>query len=151
MAKEIERKFLVTGAGYRALAFAKKEIVQGYLNDSADCTVRVRISGENAYITIKSRNHGAERNEWEYPVPVADASEMLESCRCTGVIEKTRYLVDAGDGLTWEVDEFHGRLQGLVLAEIELPSADCPFSVPDFIGEEVTGNAAYYNSVLAKG
>ena len=149
MAKEIERKFLVCGTEYRTQAEARYEIMQGYLSADPDATVRVRIAGDNAFITVKSRNSGAVRNEWEYPVPAADAREMLRVCNRGRLIEKTRYIVSAGNGLRWEVDEFHGALDGLVVAEIELPSEDTVFGLPAFVGEEVTGDAHYYNSSLA--
>lgn len=149
MSKEIERKFLVTDDSYKAAATDKLEIAQGYLSTDADATVRVRISGEKAWLTVKSRNRGAVRGEWEYAVPVGDAREMLASCCGGRLIEKTRYIVDAGGGLRWEVDEFHGRHQGLVVAEIELPAEDTPFVKAPFVGREVTGEPEYYNSSLA--
>lgn len=149
MATEIERKFLVTNSSYRSLSVSSHYICQGYLSTDADATVRVRISGDRAWITVKSRNVGAVRGEWEYEIPAADARAMMEACCGSRMIEKTRYVVDAGAGLRWEVDEFHGRHSGLVVAEIELPAADTPFSKPDFIGEEVTGRPEYYNSALA--
>jgi len=149
MSKEIERKFLVSCSDYRNLAVGKKEMVQGYLSVDPDATVRVRIVDDKAFITIKSRNKGAVRNEWEYSVPAEEARQMLRTCCKSRLIEKTRYLVDANDGLQWEIDEFHGTLDGLVVAEIELPTEDYPVIVPDFIGEEVTGNPRYYNSTLA--
>lgn len=149
MAKEIERKFLVSGTGFKAVAASSREISQGYLSTNPDATVRVRISDSRAWLTVKSRNHGATRGEWEYEIPVDDARHMLAEC-CGGLcLEKTRYIVPAAEkSLSWEVDVFHGRHEGLVLAEIELPSEDTPFSLPDFIGEEVTGDTRYYNSVL---
>lgn len=147
MAKEIERKFLVRDLSFRTSAVEEIHIVQGYLNTDPDRTVRVRIAGERAFITVKTRNCGCVRDEWEYPVPVADAGAMMAAC--VGVIDKTRYVVPAGDGLHWEIDCFHGAAAPLVLAEIELPSADTSFVLPSFIGEEVTGNPAYYNSAIA--
>lgn len=95
---------------------------------------------------MKTRNSGATRDEWEYEIPMADAAGMLAACE--GVIEKTRYIVPAANGLKWEIDVFGGRLQGLVLAEIELPAEDTPIDIPRFIAREVTGDAAYYNSNL---
>lgn len=149
MAKEIERKFLVVGDSYKALATRSDEIAQGYLSTDSDRTVRVRIKGGKAFLTVKTRNQGITRNEWEYEIPLADAREMLECCGT--VLRKTRYYVPAGEGLTWEVDEFHNPHPGLTVAEIELPSEDTPFAIPSFIGKEVSGDPAYYNSSLAKG
>lgn len=151
MATEIERKFLVTDSSYRAEAVRKTDISQGYLSADPDATVRVRIAGEHAWLTVKSRNTGATRGEWEYAVPKADALEMLSRCCGTRVLEKTRYIVPAANGLRWEVDEFHGALEGLVVAEIELPAEDTPFEKAPFIGEEVTGDPRYYNSSLCPG
>lgn len=147
MSKEIERKFLVTSSSYREAVVDAVELAQGYLNTDPDSTVRVRVAGPRGFITVKSRNIGATRNEWEYEIPVSDAREML--ALCTGVLVKTRYIVPATDGLRWEIDEFHGPLEGLTVAEIELPSEDTRFDRPSFIGREVTGDAAYYNSNLA--
>lgn len=149
MAKEIERKFLVKDHSYKELAFSRREISQGYLSTDADATVRVRICDGEAWLTVKSRNRGATRGEWEYPVPVEDARAMLAECCGTRVIEKTRWCVDAGDDLCWEVDEFHGRHAGLVVAELELPSEATPFVKAPFAGDEVTGRPEYYNSSLA--
>ncbi len=150
MAKEIERKFLVTDQKYKNLANREEEIAQGYISVDPDRTVRVRIKGCKAYLTVKTRNHGMTRNEWEYSVPVEDAREMLAEC-CGNILSKTRYYVPAGNGLTWEIDEFHGVHEGLTVAEIELPAENAAFSLPAFIGKEVTGDPAYYNSSLSKG
>lgn len=147
MGKEIERKFLVKDSSYKDLAIESFELRQGYLSRNPDATVRVRISGDKAWLTVKSRNKGAERGEWEYCIPASDASEMFALCE--GTIEKRRWIVDAGSGLRWEVDEFEGRHKGLVVAEIELPTEDTSFTLPSFVGEEVTGDPRYYNSVLA--
>ncbi len=105
----------------------------------------MRIKDDKAFLTVKGRNNGAVRDEWEYEIPVADARDMLERCADGAVITKTRYIVPF-EGWIWEVDEFHGHNEGLIVAEIELPSADSPFRVPLFVGKEVTGNPAYYNS-----
>lgn len=147
MAKEIERKFLVTDTSYREAATASIGIAQGYLCREPDTTVRIRVADNCGYITVKSRNHGATRHEWEYPISVDDAREML--ALCSGVLSKTRYIVPDSAGLVWEVDEFGGALSGLVVAEIELPSEDTPFAIPPFVGREVTGEPEYYNSNLA--
>lgn len=147
MSKEIERKFLVRGSGYRLPGVRAVNIEQGYLNVDPERTVRVRIADADAFLTVKSKTRGIERGEWEYAVPRADALEMLELC--TRRISKTRYIVPAAKGLKWEVDEFHGRLEGLVLAEIELPDSGFEVELPEFIGREVSGDPAYYNSNLA--
>lgn len=152
MAKEIEKKFIVNNNSYREIAQTSRKIRQGYLNTDPDATVRVRILDDKGFVTIKTRNDGCVRNEWEYEVPVADARQMMEACKGR-TIEKTRYVIAArggADGLKWEVDEFHGRLEGLVVAEIELPAPDCRFELPDFVGREVTGDARYYNSALSE-
>ena len=148
MAKEIERKFLVISDSYRTLSVSADEIRQGYLSRNPDATVRVRLRGERGFLTVKSRNRGVARDEWEYEIPAADARDMLDRL-CDGpVLSKTRYLVPGESGM-WEVDEFHGRLEGLVVAEIELTSADTVVSLPDFIGREVSDDPRYYNSNLA--
>ena len=147
MALEIERKFLVRGKDYRRLAASAVDMVQGYLSTSPYATVRVRIAGNKAFITVKSRTKGATRGEWEYRVPVEDARQMLSLCR--GVVSKTRYLVPAPP-YAWEVDEFGGHLQGLTVAEIELPAENAPFALPHYIGREVTGDPRYYNSSLSE-
>ena len=153
MAKEIERKFLVKDESFKSLATEKHEICQAYLSTRPEATVRVRVLDSEAYITVKGRNSGAVRREWEYAIPVDDALEMLGQCveQGTVAIEKTRYIVPAGDsGLRWEVDEFRGAHAGLVVAEIELPDEGYALgTLPGFIGREVTGDARYYNSALA--
>lgn len=146
MGKEIERKFLVVDESFKSLATSSGRISQGYLSDNPDRVVRVRIYGDRGYLTVKSRNVGAERKEWEFEIPADEAAEMLAIC-CR-VVEKTRYIVPADNGLKWEVDVFGGRNEGLVVAEIELPAPDTRFERPSFVGEEVTGNPAYYNSNL---
>lgn len=147
MAKEIERKFLVTDSSYRDMASAERHIVQGYLSRDPRATVRVRIADGRAWLTVKGRNDGAVRDEWEYEIPVSDARDMLGRCAAGRVIEKTRYIVDYG-GRSWEVDEFGGELSGLTVAEIELDSADEQPELPPFVGDEVTGDPRYYNSAL---
>lgn len=149
MAKEIERKFLVHSDAFKQEARHTYTIIQGYLSRDIP-TIRLRIRDCDAFITIKgaSTDDGLSREEWEYPIPVEDARSMMKLC--TGlVIEKERYLVDYG-GYTWEVDVFHRELEGLVLAEIELPSEDTIFTLPLWVGKEVTGNPQYYNSVLSQ-
>lgn len=147
MAKEIERKFLVKSTEYRDIATAKHYIKQGYLSTRKDATVRVRIKDNIAFITVKGESNGITRDEWEFTIPIDDALEMLRICQ-GNIIEKERYVVDYM-GSIWEVDEFHGVHEGLVVAEIELIDEKETFPIPPFIGEEVTGNVAYYNSTLA--
>lgn len=144
MAKEIERKFLVKNDNWQNMADNGEEIVQGYISTWPNPTVRIRTRGEHAYLTIKGSNHGIERDEWEYEIPKDEAEEMLKLCNQNTLIEKIRYRVGR-----WEIDAFKGRLSGLVLAEIELTSADEKVTLPDFIGPEVTDDSRYYNSSLA--
>lgn len=149
MAQEIERKFLVTGE-FKNQANKKTRITQGYLSSVPDRTVRVRIKGDKGYITVKGigNNSGASRYEWEKEIPVSEVDDLLKICE-PGVIDKTRYNVVIGKH-TFEVDEFHGENDGLVVAEIELSSEDEKFEKPDWLGEEVTGDVKYYNSMLMK-
>jgi adenylate cyclase len=149
MAKEIERKFLVQG-DFKPFSKKSTRIVQGYLSSVPERTVRVRIKGEKGFITIKGIGSasGASRYEWEKEIPVAEVKELLQICE-PGVIDKTRYLVDAGKH-TFEVDEFYGDNQGLIVAEVELSAEDESFEKPEWLGEEVTGDARYYNSMLMK-
>ncbi len=149
MSKEIERKFLVVNDSYRALATGIIEIAQGYISTDPDCTVRVRLAGNNGFITIKSRNVGAVRNEWEYPITESAAHALLDSSCRSGIISKRRFIVPAENGLKWEVDEFGGNLHGLVVAEIEIPSEDTEFEKPAFIGDEVTDDPRFFNSALS--
>ncbi len=151
---EIERKFLVKDESFKQLATNHYTIQQGYICKDPDRTVRVRIktladgSGK-AYLTIKTKpnNLGFSRFEWEKEINIADAQQLIQICQ-PGVIEKTRWLIPSADSTTliWEVDEFHGRLHGLVLAELELESEEQTFIKPLFIGEEVTGDPRYYNA-----
>ncbi|MBD5254309.1 MAG: CYTH domain-containing protein [Barnesiella sp.] len=147
MATEIERKFLVTDNIYRLMAEAEVEIAQCYISRQVDATVRVRRAGSRGFLTVKSRNRGATRGEWEYEIPLRDAHE-LASLAGGWSIEKTRYKV-AYAGHMWEVDEFHGRHEGLVIAEVELADEAEEVELPPFAGQEVTGDPAYYNSTLA--
>lgn len=151
MAKEIERKYLVVDQKYKDVAVKAIVIEQGYLNRDPLRTVRVRIKGNEGFITVKGPNDGISRDEWEYEINVNDAREIL-SRLCDGVrLSKTRYIVPYG-GLVWEVDEFHGFLDGLVIAEVELPYTDTVVAeLPDFIGREVSDDIRYYNSSLAQG
>ena len=149
MGKEIERKFLVKG-DFKPFVSKQTRIVQGYLSSVPERTVRVRIKGDKGYITIKGIGNasGASRFEWEKEVPVNEIEDLLKICE-PGVIDKTRYLVKAGPH-TFEVDEFHAENKGLVLAEIELGSEAEAFQKPAWLGEEVTGDTRYYNSMLMK-
>ena len=146
MAFEIERKFLVTSQDFKDMATHSEAIEQGYLNREPERTVRVRVLGDKGYITVKSKNSGAVRHEWEYEIPVSDAREMLANC--LGLIVKRRWYVPYA-GHVWEVDEFGGRHEGLVVAEIELSDESETFDRPAFVGMEVTGDPRYYNSTLA--
>ncbi|MDE7426424.1 MAG: CYTH domain-containing protein [Muribaculaceae bacterium] len=149
MGKEIERKFLVNGNAYKALAVKEIHMCQGYLCTDPHRTVRVRIADDVAYLTIKGITTGASRSEWEYKIPVDDARAILEECCAGKYLSKTRYIIPVENcNLFWEIDEFHGQLSGLVLAEIELPSEDMLITLPEFIGSEVTGQKTYYNSSL---
>ncbi len=149
MACEIERKFLVEG-DYKSRAYAQSRIVQGYICSAHGRTVRVRIRDAKGYLTIKGASDaaGMSRYEWEKEIPVDEAEELMKLCE-PGVIDKTRYLVRSGKHV-FEVDEFYGDNEGLVMAEVELASEDEPFEKPDFIGREVTGDVRYYNSQLMK-
>jgi len=149
MAQEIERKFLVVG-DFKPFAHKQTRITQGYLSSVPERTVRVRIKGDKGYLTIKGigSDSGASRYEWEKEIPVSEAEELMKICE-PGVIDKTRYLVKSGDH-TFEVDEFYGENQGLVVAEIELNSEDDAFEKPAWLGEEVTGDVRYFNSMLMK-
>lgn len=148
MATEIERKFLVKGDGWRSLGVG--EIYrQGYIANNNGRTVRVRVVGEQGYLTIKGSTTGMKRAEFEYKIPVEDAQELLETLCDRPLIEKTRYKILMGD-LIWEVDEFWGENQGLILAEVELETEYQNIDIPDWIGEEVTSDPRYYNSNLVK-
>jgi adenylate cyclase len=149
MATEIERKFLVKGE-FRHLAVKEIKIIQTYLSIDPQKTIRQRIADDKAYITIKNKpRHGRfGRNEWEFEIPVNDAEEMMSIC-IPGKIVKSRFLIPAGRH-TWEVDVFHDKNEGLLIAEIELNSEDETFEMPDWLGDEVTGIPAYYNAYLIK-
>jgi CYTH domain-containing protein len=145
MATEIERKFLVRGTDWRRGTPVR--YCQGYLNRDKERTVRVRIADRKAYLTIKSVTQGATRAEFEYPIPMEDARQLLKLSDGP-IIEKDRYRI-AHEGSQWEVDEFHGENAGLIMAEIELKSEHQPFARPAWLGEEVTHDRRYYNSNLA--
>ncbi len=148
MAKEIERKFLVTGTDYRS--GQRTLFKQGYLSIDPAHTIRVRISDKKAFLTIKGMTKGIERMEYEYQIPVTDAEEMLENLCKQTIIEKYRYVLPAGNGLKWEVDEFLGANAGLVVAEIELRHSDEQVSLPQWLGREVSGEERFYNSNLSQ-
>lgn len=146
MAKEIERTFLVVNENYKEEAVKKIHIMQGYLNRDPERTVRIRITEANAYLTVKGKTRGFVREEFEYEVPLSDGLKMLELCSGR-VIDKTRYIVPYR-GHNWEVDEYHKGLQGLVVTEVELESAEEEVEIPSFAGEEVSGDPRYFNSQL---
>lgn len=146
MALEIEHKYLVIDSSYRNLATSCVNIRQGYLSRNPSRTVRIRIRDYEGCITVKGVTEGDTRKEYEYAIPLADAEELLMMCE-PGIIDKTRYIVPY-EGMIWEVDEFHDSLEGLCVAEIEIPSSDTRYSIPPFAGKNVTDDPAYYNSNL---
>lgn len=149
MAQEIERKFLVQG-DFKQSATKQTRITQGYLSSVPERTVRVRVKGDKGFITVKGIGSasGASRYEWEKEISVAEANELMAICE-PGVIDKTRFLVPNGNHM-FEVDEFYGDNEGLVVAEIELSSEDESFGKPSWLGEEVTGDKRFYNAMLMK-
>lgn len=148
MYAEIERKFLVKDNSWRAETTEVLVLRQGYLATNPDCTVRVRVSGSCAWLTVKGRPTGGVAPEFEYPVPMEDAALMLDMLARRPIIEKKRHIIPAQDGLVWEVDEFTGDNAGLVLAEIELKTAGQHVPLPLWIDREVTGDIRYYNATL---
>lgn len=148
MAIEIERKFLVHDTAFLA-GRAGLRYTQGYLAGNDRLSVRVRLAGNSAWLTVKGGSDPLARIEFEYAIPVADARDMLARLCTAPLIDKTRFHVDV-DGSHWEVDVFHGDNEGLVLAEIELPAADAPFARPPWLGNEVTHDARYLNMNLAR-
>jgi adenylate cyclase len=149
MGQEIERKFLVVG-DFKSFVNKETKIVQGYLSSVPERAVRVRIKGDKGFLTIKGigNESGASRYEWEREISIEDASDLLKICE-PGVIDKTRFLVKAGDH-TYEVDEFYGDNEGLTVAEVELSSEEEEFEKPNWLGVEVTGDVKYYNAMLMK-
>jgi len=147
---EIERKFLVKSDDFKKQAFTQNKIAQGYLSSVPERTVRVRIKGKKGFITIKgiSQSSGMSRFEWENEIPLDEAIELLKLCE-KGKIEKTRFEIKSGIHV-YEVDEFYGENEGLVMAEIELNSETEAFEKPDWLGEEVTNDERYYNAYLSK-
>ncbi|MCF6169569.1 MAG: CYTH domain-containing protein [Bacteroidales bacterium] len=150
MAQEIERKFLVK-ADFKPMATKKKSITQAYLSSVPGRTVRIRIEDEKGFLTIKGSVNasGTTRFEWEKEILQEEAKTLLALCE-PGVIHKTRYIIPEDGGLKFEVDEFYGDNEGLIVAEIELPAEDHQFVKPEWLGEEVTGNPKYFNSMLRK-
>ncbi|MDB5747570.1 MAG: adenylate cyclase [Massilia sp.] len=148
MGVEIERKFLVTGGAWRTLG-EPTLLRQGYLSLDPERTVRVRIEGSSGTLTIKGKNRGATRGEWEYPIPVQEAAELLDTLCHQPLVEKVRHRIVVGPH-TWEVDEFLGANAGLVVAEIELRSEEDRFDRPEWIGLEVTDDKRYFNSNLIR-
>ena len=146
MGTEIERKFLLQGDAWRSLATGMR-YRQGYLSRAKERTVRIRTAGDAAFLTIKGLAAGATRAEYEYAIPLEDGNEMLDTLAEQPLIEKVRYTIAYGNAV-WEIDEFLGENQGLVVAEVELSSEDQPFDRPEWLGEEVTGDPRYYNSSL---
>lgn len=148
MAKEIERKFLVVDESWRSGVQRRERFEQGYLAITADCAVRVRIAGGEAALNIKNATLDIERYEYEYPVPLTDAREML-TLLCAGrSLSKIRHWV-SHEGDLWEVDVFEGANRGLVLAELEIRHREQRFAIPGWVGEDVSGNPRYLNSYLA--
>ena len=150
MAQEIERKFRVKSDAFKAESFKDTKIVQGFLSTVPERTVRIRIKGDKGFITVKGigNKSGTSRFEWEREISVEDATDLLKISE-PGVIDKTRFNVKSG-GHTFEVDEFYGENDGLTVAEVELDSEDEDFQKPAWLGEEVTGQVKYYNSMLMK-
>ena len=147
---EIERKFLVNSTDFKEQASAKNQIAQGYLNSHPERTVRVRIKGESGFLTIKGKGNesGTTRLEWETEIPLAEAKPLLALCE-KGIIDKIRYEITVGKH-TFEVDEFFGENEGLLLAEVELHDENESFEKPSWLGKEVTNDVRYYNAYLSK-
>jgi adenylate cyclase len=148
MGIEIERKFLLTGTSWKHLA-PGTSYRQGYLNSTKERTVRVRTIDDKGFLTIKGISIGATRVEYEYEIPAVDAKKLLDDLCEKPIIEKSRYKITHA-GFVWEIDEFFGENEGLVVAEIELESEDQTFAKPEWVGEEVTGDPRYFNSNLIK-
>ncbi len=147
---EIERKFLVTSHAYKTDAFKSTRIVQGFLNTNPERTVRIRIKGSDGFLTVKGKSseNGLSRFEWEKEISKTDAEALLQLCE-KGIIDKVRYEVKYGNHI-FEVDEFFGENEGLIIAEVELNTENEVFEKPNWLGEEVTGQLKYYNSLLSK-
>ena len=152
MGVEIERKFLLKNGDWRKFVTMSSRIRQGYMQNDAHATVRVRLIDDEAYLTLKAPQSasGVTRLEYEYPIPAEDANGLLDTICTPPLIEKIRHYIPAENGLMWEIDEFSGDNAGLVVAELELPAENTPYICPDWLGEEVTGDIRYYNSNLIK-
>lgn len=148
MGIEIERKFLVCNDNWRSAIISEQRLVQGYLIHDSRLTVRVRIQGDAAQLTIKGATSGISRSEFEYAIPLADAEALLRELASTPLIDKTRYQVRCAESI-WEVDVFAGANAGLIVAEIELPTEDAAFTRPEWLGAEVSDDPRYYNVNLA--
>lgn len=149
MALEIERKFLLNSDAWRSQVQQSQLLRQGYLNREARCSVRVRSDGERGWLNIKSVTIGAQRSEFEYEIPLADANQLLDELCHKPLIEKSRHFIQQGAHL-WEIDEFAGDNAGLIVAEIELDHAEESFEKPAWLGEEVTHDVRYYNTSLSR-
>jgi adenylate cyclase len=149
MNQEIERKFLVTGDGWRAAAGAGKMCCQGYITSGlSDATVRIRLLGDQGFLTIKGPPHGISRPEFEFEIPAADAEYMIENLCGDRLVSKRRYTFE-NSSTVWEIDEFSGLNEGLIIAEVELEREDQSFGTPEWLGAEVTSDARYTNAALA--
>ena len=149
MAVEIERKFLVASNAWRSEVVSSIPMCQGYLGGGAS-TIRVRKTGDGAFLTIKGRASGLARAEFEYPIPTADAEEILSTMTVGTIVEKIRHIVPAGNGLVWEIDEYLNANAPLFTAEIELPEENTVFDAPEWLGEEVSENKNYTNRSLSR-
>jgi adenylate cyclase len=149
MATEIEHKFLLRDDRWRQQVERSVWMRQGYLTSDARCSVRVRVAGGQGFLNIKSGTLGIQRSEYEYPIPLAEAEEILDALCEKPLLEKTRHFVHVGDHV-WEIDEFAGANAGLIVAEVELSRPDEAFARPDWAGEDVSHDIRYYNSQLAR-
>lgn len=147
MAEEIERKFLLNDNSWRDRVEQSVRQIQGYLGSAESCSIRIRIAGDQASLNIKSATLGISRREYDYAIPIEEAHEILEHLCIRPLIEKTRHFVRYGDHI-WEIDEFAGENAGLIVAEIELNSADEVFERPPWVGEDVSDDPRYYNVCL---
>ncbi|MFZ1327200.1 MAG: CYTH domain-containing protein, partial [Candidatus Contendobacter sp.] len=145
MGTEIEHKFLLRDERWRQQTTRSVRMRQGYLTSDERCSVRVRVAGDQGFLNVKSGTLGIQRSEYEYPIPLAEAEEILDTLCAKPVLEKTRHYVLVGEHC-WEVDEFAGANAGLIVAEVELSRPDEPFERPDWAGEDVSGDPRYYNS-----